>query len=237
MQLNLQHSKQAQLEINNWIDKQKQNSYIITIQEPYIYKGKPSLQPMTANKYTGAEKLSPRTAIYTSKAIQTWYLDQLSDRDTTVIVTKINRRTTLIASVYMDYHVNDPVVQPNLTKIMEYAKDKGYATMLCIDTNCHSTLNGNETNKRGEALEDFIANYKLEIENIGLQPTFKTKWGTSIIDLTLSKQLSVTIDRWEVSQDYNGSDYNTITFSLKTEKQSTKPEYQYHKADWETFKN
>ena len=111
LQLNAQHAKQAQLGINNWIDKQKQGKYIILVQEPYIYKQKVSMQPKTAIKYTGGNGNSPRTSIYTHPSIPAWYIDHISDRDASVIACKLNNRTTLIVSLYMDYNQNDPVIQ------------------------------------------------------------------------------------------------------------------------------
>ena len=44
LQLNAQH------EINRWIDRQKNNEYVVLIQEPYLYKNKPAIQPLSANK-------------------------------------------------------------------------------------------------------------------------------------------------------------------------------------------
>ena len=36
LQLNAQHAKQAQHEINRWIDRQKDNEYVVLIQESYL---------------------------------------------------------------------------------------------------------------------------------------------------------------------------------------------------------
>ena len=51
LQLNAQHAKQAQHEINRWIDRQKDNEYVVLVQEPYLYKNKPAIQPLFSNKY------------------------------------------------------------------------------------------------------------------------------------------------------------------------------------------
>ena len=50
LQLNAQHAKQAQHEINRWIDRQKDNEYVVLVQEPYLYKNKPAIQPLSAKK-------------------------------------------------------------------------------------------------------------------------------------------------------------------------------------------
>ena len=36
LQLNLQHSKMAQITVGNWIDKQKDGLYVCLCQEPYV---------------------------------------------------------------------------------------------------------------------------------------------------------------------------------------------------------
>ena len=151
--------------MNNWIDWQKEDRYICLVQEPYIYKETTCNQPRTATRYAGGEGNSPRTAIYLSKNLDAWFIEDLSNRDATVVVIKINNRQTLIGSLYFDYTEN--VIQPWLHKIMDFVKHRGYALLLGIDSNCHSTLYGNETNPRGEKLEDFIASHKLTIENMG----------------------------------------------------------------------
>ena len=65
MQLNTQHAKQAQIEINSWVDRNKNSQFILMIQEPYIYKNKASMQPLTAQKHIGGNNKHPRTSIYT----------------------------------------------------------------------------------------------------------------------------------------------------------------------------
>ena len=100
LQLNAQHAKQAQHEINRWIDKQTENEYVVLVQEPYLYKNKPAIQPLFANKYY-TKHPNNRTAIYTSKNSNAWLIEHLSNRDATVIVCKIEGRTTVIASIYI----------------------------------------------------------------------------------------------------------------------------------------
>ena len=138
LQINAQHAKQAQHEINRWIDK-KQENFIILVQEPYIYKERPAIQPLTANKYYST-CANTRTAIYTSQGIKAWFIEHLSCRNATVISTKLNNRTTLIASIYMDYNENSPVIRQWLQDIIDYANNKGMAMILGMDSNCHSCL-------------------------------------------------------------------------------------------------
>ena len=161
------------------------------MQEPYIYNNSTAGQPRNCKVNVGGQKNKPRTAIYSDKRMHVWFIDSLSHKDATVIVTKINNRTTLIASIYLDITLD--VIQPWLENIMTYTYDKGYACLLAIDSNCHTQLIGTETNKRGEKLEDFISTHKLQIENQGKTPTFQTSRGKSSIDITLTSKLSVGI--------------------------------------------
>ena len=234
-QVNLQHSKMGQIHINNWIDWQKEGRYICLVQEPYIYNQIIGYQPKTATKYTGDSKNSPRTAIYISKNIEAWYIDELSNRDATVIIVRLNKRQTLIASIYLDY--NEEVVQPWLSRIMKFAKHRGYALLLGMDSNCHSTIYGKETNPRGEKLEEFIAMHKLIVENRGKEYTYECSTGKSIIDITLSSKLSVSIKDWRVAnKENNFSDHHSIYYELKTEKYIPPRARRWHEMDWDQFR-
>ena len=96
VQINLQKSKQGQIEIGKRIRRLNQNKtpFVCLIQEPMMYKNKLSLQPQSCNRYNHATK--PRTAIYTDKNTQAWYVESLSTGDITVIQTKIKTRSTMI---------------------------------------------------------------------------------------------------------------------------------------------
>ena len=198
----------AQIRVGNWIDKQKDGLYICLCQEPYGYQNNALMQPRTSMKYIGGQGNHPQTVIYTAKAIKAWHIESLSHRDLTAILVKINNRETLILSVYLDGKLM--VVQPWLTKAMAFANNRGYAVILGMDSNCHSELYGLETNKRGEHLEDFIAQHNLKVENQCKTPTFQAATGSSIIDVTLTARISVSIKHWRVNTNPNFSDHNSI---------------------------
>ena len=98
VQLNLQKSKQGQIEIGKRIRKlnQSKTPFLCLVQEPMMYRNKLSLQPQSCNRYNHISK--PRTAIYTDKNTQAWYVESLSNGDITVIQTKIRNRSTMIIS-------------------------------------------------------------------------------------------------------------------------------------------
>ena len=96
VQINLQKSKQDQLEISKRIRNmnRKQLPFRCLIQEPMMYKNKLSLQPQSCNRYNHQTK--PRSAIYTDKNTKAWYIESLSTGDITN--TEQNQK-----SIYHDY--------------------------------------------------------------------------------------------------------------------------------------
>ena len=96
-----------------------------------MYKNKLSLQPQSCNRYNHLTK--PRTAIYTDKNTQAWYVESLSTGDITVIQTKIRNRSTMIISCYLDINIKD-VIPPELNKALDYAQNQGLAVILGMDS-------------------------------------------------------------------------------------------------------
>ena len=139
----------------------------------------------------------------------------------------IDNSRVLVCSGYLD--IAKPVVQDWLSKVVKYAEDKDSELLIGVDTNCHSNLFGDETNKRGYDLEEFIIENGLAVENTGTIPTFETiranRRMATCIDATLTRDLGDKISNWKVDQTYNGSDHNTITFEIETsEKRRLKAE-------------
>ena len=96
LQLNLQHSKMAQITVGNWIDKQKDGLYICLCQEPYVYQNNALMQPRTSMKYIGGQGNHPRTAIYTAKAIKAWHIESHL-----VLTADLKSRTKDLSRVYI----------------------------------------------------------------------------------------------------------------------------------------
>ena len=91
--------------------------------------------------------------------------------------------------------------------------------LIGMDSNSHSVLFGNESNKRGEVLEEFILEHGLLVENRGTEPMFATqRLGRHIatcIDVTLSRGLGDKVRDWRVVPDFNGSDHHSIRFQVE----------------------
>ena len=95
VQINLQKSKQGQIEIGKHIRKlnKNQTQFICLIQEPMMHKNKLSLQPQSCKKYNHSKK--PRTVIYTDDInTQACYIESLSTGD--IFIYKGNLMETVI---------------------------------------------------------------------------------------------------------------------------------------------
>ena len=124
--------------------------------------------------------------------MQGWFIEAFSTRDITVFQTMVNRKSTFLISAYLDITLLH-VIPPALHKVMQYAELKGFGIILGIDTNAHSTSFGPDSNKRGDDLDLFIAQYKLDIANCSHDPTFERRGAKTCIDITLSTRLSVSL--------------------------------------------
>ena len=173
-QVNLQKAKMAQIELGRLIKNHNRNSarFICLVQEPKVHNGTLSWQPNSCKKYSSLK--NPRTVIYTDTTTNAWPLESLNTSDLTAIQTRIHNKSVIIASIYLDITWTK-AIPDSLDKLMTYAETKGLGVILGIDSNCHSQLFGPTTNKRGEALELFIAKYNLQVENTCHTPTYESR--------------------------------------------------------------
>ena len=186
------------------------------------------LQPNSCKRFAIGN--SPRATIYTSRNLNAWAVEELSSQDSTAICLEISNKTVLVISSYLDY--NDNAVIPEiLEKAVEYANERKWALLIGCDSNCHIVLYGNETNKRGKKLEDFIASHYLEIENIGRTPTYESRGNRTIIDITLSRYLKTEVSNWRVDRGYNASDHNSIQYEITCEKVTIPKQWKWHLGD------
>ena len=204
IQVNLHKAKQGQIEIAASLRKlnKAREPFITLIQEPMTDKNRAILQPKSCQVFEKGP--NPRAGIYVSNKIKAWNMETLSSPDIAVIQTRIQNRSTLVISTYLDIQ-NKDVIPVELITAVEYALKKGLAIIIGMDSNAHSTSFGPSTNSRGEKLDLFIAKYGLDIENRGNTPTFCGRGCATFIDVTLTRGLSVTVKEWEVCTDYNGS--------------------------------
>ena len=171
LQCNIQKSQHAQIDLNRRISKMNKNQerFICCIQEPCSTKSKLISQPNTVQRF--GKTICPRTCIYTDSSMNAWFLEALSSKDITVIQVCILKQQVLIVSAYLDS--SDGVVwNSEMERVIDYADNKNLGLIVCMDSNCHSTLFGPDSNPRGKKLEEAIAAHNLTVENIGHVPTF-----------------------------------------------------------------
>jgi ribonuclease HI len=235
LQVNLQKAKLGQIEMGGRIKElnKKGEPFICFIQEPQVFKNSLAGQPTSCN--IQCVQGACRSVIYHSNNLHVWFLEHLSDKDTTVSQTRLGGKSTVIISSYFDINY-EKVVPENVIKAVEYAGQKGLGVLIGADTNSHSTSFGPRNNKRGEKLDDFIAKYGLQIENAGEVPTFEARGAATVIDITLSRDLGVSCKNWRVNREFNGSDHNTIEFEGSQELIEVPEKYLWSKADWDLFR-
>ena len=203
------------------------------IQEPFTYKGKLARLPKGYDCYPTNSNTRPRAALFLHKSVKFTEIVSLTSEDCVVAFGNIAGKQTVVASIYMDI-LEREVVSKKVEDLMSFVNSQNYALIMGIDTNSHSILYGNETNRRGEIIEDFILTHQLQVENIGRVPTFQATIGQSIIDVTLTKNFH-SVREWKVDQSFNGSDHNTITFEIGSVKQVAEPTRPWERADWKKF--
>ena len=208
---------------------------VCLVQEPSIYKSKFQNKPIGMRVFPSKFVTeNPRAAIFAAPGLKFFELPELEDRDTTVCITKVKGRNIIVASVYLDYN-NKDVVTEKLKQVSDFAEENNFPLLLGMDSNCHSTMFGTETNSRGSKLEEFIIENGFKIENIGTTPTFRSSRYETCIDVTLSRDLHQTIKNWRVSDEFNASDHEYILFNIDVGMIEVPEHRNWEKADWVMF--
>ena len=237
-QLNLHKASQATVLLGRGMEGCRQTIALIT--EPYTYESKITGLPRGTKVIydrTCPKNAAPRAGIVCSQDVNLTAMESWCTRDCAVALSRANGKHTVLVSLYMDINLE---VQPEwLGKLMQMLEGKGYPVIMGIDTNAHSVMYGIGQNTRGNAVEDFILQYGLNIENVGTTPTFEIRRGNKLvqthIDVTLSRGLLNGVKNWRVSRDYNASDHNTILFEIDCQKPEPELIRPWSKADWVTF--
>ena len=181
---------------------------------------------------------SPRAAILVSENIKqkVMFHDSLTDRDNCTISIKDHkdpRKRQYINANYLPY---EEKVENNLLKtIMEHTNESGNGLIISSDTNCQSTLWGNnKTNPRGEELETLLNDENINIENATFCPTWQSRGLQSTIDLTLTNGNASNITNWQILHDVSESDHSFITYEIE-HKKNIADQPQGKKINWQSF--
>ena len=147
------------------------------------------------------------------------------------------KEPVVIASVYLDIHFNSPTILPKLRELVEHCYNNGKRLICGIDCNSHSSLWGSpDVNKRGEAIEEFIFEYGLYVENTGQTHTFQRGDSKTIIDITLSLNMGEDIQNWKVLlEEPSFSDHKLISYLVEKPPEGKYLTRNYAKADWVKF--
>jgi hypothetical protein len=102
-------------------------------------------------------------------------MERFISMDLTAVLWKTGRADlpeVVVASAYFDIELANTVPR-ELERLLRYCSRQGKRVLLLADTNAHSSMWGcDDTNRRGEDLEDFILGNDLAICNIGNHRTF-----------------------------------------------------------------
>ena len=177
----------------------------------------------------------PRAAIVAYKC-NLLLCSSYSSRDMTTCQTLLDDgKEVYIVSVYCD--ITQQSLPAELDKLLLEKPDANI--IIGMDANSHSPMWGcNETNKRGEMMEDFIMDHNLQVCNRGNKATFVARGAETIIDVTLCTSNSVNrVINWEVKDPLHFTDHRRVVFYLVMERQQTKKGWNLKDTDWEKFRH
>ena len=140
------------------------------ISEPYRVQCRIAARPDGSRVLVHKSQVPPRAAIFLKGSFNLLKIESLCNEDCAVGLYSHQSESFLIASVYLD--INKPTVPGWLEEVCRYARSRQLPLILGMDSNSHSVLFGETTNKRGEELESFILSSGLMVENIGTEPTY-----------------------------------------------------------------
>ena len=160
----------------------------------------------------GPQVPAPRAALYASDNLGLQELQGLCTPDCACALITLNGRKILVASLYFDGTL--PIRQAFLEKLFQYADRKDLPMILACDSNSHSNLFGPDQNLRGDQFDQIIMEFQLQVHNNSHTSTYVRNGASSCIDVTLTRDFPWEID-WAVSENFNGSDHRTISFSTR----------------------
>ena len=226
-QLNCNKSKLSNFELCNLM--KKETSSILLLSEPYWYKKR---IPGLPKGYVNLGVPCGRATIVAPTFMNLVLLPNISSPDFTVALLQQGDNKIYFVSAYLD--INKAVISEQFSKVLDFLSQGNKSAVLGMDSNAHSVLWGyNESNERGEAIEELIFQYDIKVLNRGSKPTFQSHVGSSIIDITLAMgDVYKKINNWRVSDKDYYSDHFMITFNI--EGRAPKPPL-VKKTNWFNF--
>jgi hypothetical protein len=123
-------------------------------------------------------------------------------------------------------------------RLVRYSEANNITSVIGCEANSHHVLWGcTDTNRRGAALLEYIANSYVEIVIRGSEPTFVTRVTERVINITLSlASIWQEIVNWRVSKEVSLSDHRIIRFRMSAD---PKVPHEYRNplsTDWDFYK-
>ncbi len=212
-------------------------SSVLLLTEPYISKHKRIPNIPKSHKALLSATGRPRSAIVMPVGLydMSMRLGQFSSPDITTARITLDSFSFIISSAYLD--INLPVDNSTTRDLFTYCNQHKIPLLFCADTNARNTLWGDRiTNTRGRTLADIIASFSLHIVNRGSAPTYNSKLGSSIIDLTLVNDYALNlIKEWSSSFNNTVSDHARISFFIDLIPPTRQPYRNPKDCDWKLF--
>ncbi len=231
-QINLQKCRAATVELGR-----KESDHIQLITEPYTIKSRVSLLNNTLGHSWSTRSGKPRAAIWCNNQLCPWMVERFTNEDICVIAFKMNGRTVYCAAVYLDNNLT--VRLRKFVQLLEFCDSKRIPLIVGADSNAHSVLWGcEETNKRGEELEELILRFNLNVANTAGEYTFSTSRANSIIDITLVNpptSNSFFPKNWRVLSEESFSDHKYLAFELGEFDEEIRLTRKLKGVDWQKF--
>ena len=235
-QINLKKSKIACTELA----RRSERYDIFLIQEPHLSpRGVTGVTTMNCNRAGHA-----RAAVLTGKNLETWPVPEFTTKDLATVAVLVQGQPSIyVASVYLDITKN--IALEEWIALIGRCKDKNIPLVMGIDSNAHSPMwGGEESNRRGEQLEELILQWDLVMVNERHSPaTFDNdRGGLSHIDLTLCNQLGserLRMDTWHVIDEsavLTHTDHKYIQFVLGSYVPRRRLCRNLRTADWDDFR-
>ena len=197
LQINLHKEISAMAELENRLYSEKPE--VVCIQEPRVIDSKIQLSAPGYELFKIEDK-RVRSAILVKKELKALLREDLCSRDSVTVVIETRKNKIYVTSTYWDSNIEE--IPPQLKNVTKTAKKDKAELIICGDFNAWSTLwSEKSTNKRGEALEDFLISQNLFLENIGNTKTYKGKGENegTIIDLTITNaKTHKNVTKWSV---------------------------------------
>lgn len=225
-QINLNKAKLANDHLCQKMLEDRVSLYLL--QEPYYYKSKLIGIP---RGYVAFGEKDSRAIIIAHESLNLIYVNEFSSKDMTVCLFETESIKRFYISMYLDIHMEP--VSSNMITFADFLAESNGNAIFGIDSNAHSSFwNSEDTNSRGQKLEEFILTYNMYVLNEGESATFRTSRFATIIDITLALGAKDDIHSWNVSEKYFFSDHQMIEF--KVEGKLPKPK-KVSQINWNLF--